>query len=339
MHPILNEIRKRAKKRPKRIVLPETGDLRVIEAAKKVGEEMIAEIILLGNEEDIKNCAENNKIWIKWDNYKIVNPASSDKLNSYAEKYFELRKHKGITKEEAEETLKNPLFYGAMMVRQGDADGMLAGSVAKTSEVYGAALRVVGPKEKGGLVSGVYMMLLADGIEYGAEVNGRHVVAFADAVLNQYPTAEELASIGVDTAETFKKLFPDVEPHVAFLSYSTKGSSECDYTRKAVEAVSLAKEMNPDLKVDGELQIDAAVVPHIAEAKAPGSEVGGKTNVFIFPDISSGNIAYKSVERFGGARAIGPISQGLNKPVNDLSRGCSIEDIVDMIAITSLMAE
>lgn len=324
-------IRERAKVNPKTIVLPEGEEPRMVKATKTIIEEGFAKIILLGREEKIKLIAEELNVELP-DTIEIINPEDSDKISKYADSYFELRKHKGLSRDEALNFLKNPLYFGALMVYQGDADGLVAGSINATGDVFRPALQTIKTAPGINIVSSCFVMVIPD-CPYGD--NG--LIVFADCAINPNPNAEQLADIAIATAVTGKALL-DIEPRVAMLSFSTKGSAKHPLVDKVIEATRIVKEKQPDLLIDGELQADAAIIPSIGERKAPGSKIAGKANILVFPDLQAANISYKLVERLSGAEAIGPISQGMRKPVNDLSRGCSAEDIVNVVAITVLQA-
>lgn len=324
-------IREKAKKNPKIVVLPEGEEPRMIKATETIINEGFASLILLGEEENIKSKAQ--ELGIKLPNeIKIINPKDSDKLKEYAESYYQLRKNKGLSLDEAYQLLENPLYFGALMVYQNDADGLVAGSINSTGDVFRPALQTIKTAPGINIVSSSFIMVLPD-CPYGES----GVVVFADCAINPEPNAKQLADIAIASAATGKALV-GFEPRVAMLSFSTKGSAKHPLVDKVIEATKIVQEKKPELLIDGELQADAALVPSIGERKAPNSKIAGKANVLIFPDLHSANIAYKLVERLAKAEAIGPISQGMRKPVNDLSRGCSDEDIVNVVAITVLQA-
>ncbi|MBA7498601.1 Phosphate acetyltransferase [subsurface metagenome] len=324
-------IREKAKKNPKIIVLPEGEEPRMIKAAETIINEGFASLILLGREENIKSKARELGVELP-NEIKIINPKDSEKLKEYAESYYQLRKNKGMSSDEAYQLLENPLYFGALMVYHDDADGLVAGSINATGDVFRPALQTIKTAPGINIVSSSFVMVVPD-CPYGE--NG--IMVFADCALNPEPNAEQLADVAIASAATGKALV-GFEPRVAMLSFSTKGSSKHPLVDKVIEATKIAKEKKPELLIDGELQADAALIPSIGERKAPNSKIAGKANVLIFPDLHSGNIAYKLIERLAKAEAIGPISQGMRKPVNDLSRGCNAEDIVNVVAITVLQA-
>lgn len=324
-------IREKAKKYPKIIVLPEGEEPRMIKAAEAIINEGFASLILLGREENIKSKARELGIDLS-NKIKIINPKDSEKLKEYAESYYQLRKNKGVSSEEAYQLLENPLYFGALMVYHDDADGLVAGSINATGDVFRPALQTIKTAPGINIVSSSFVMVVPD-CPYGE----KGIMVFADCALNPEPNAEQLADVAIASAATGKALV-GFEPRVAMLSFSTKGSGKHPLVDKVIEATKIAKEKKPELLIDGELQADAALIPSIGERKAPNSKIAGKANVLIFPDLHSGNIAYKLIERLAKAEAIGPISQGMRKPVNDLSRGCSAEDIVNVVAITVLQA-
>lgn len=324
MSKLIEEIKEKARKQRKTIVLPEAHDERVIQAASKITKERFCSIILLGDENRIREDA--NKLNIDLSGVRIINPLKSDKLSDFTNIYFNLRKSKDVDFEKAKETMKNNLFFGAMMVREGMADGFVGGSASPTSDVLRAGIHCVGMPEGISTVSSFFLMIWQE-----------RVFAFADCAVVPNPTEEQLADIAISTADNFSKLVGD-EPRVAMLSFSTKGSAEHEMIDKVRNATEIVRKKRSDLKIDGELQFDAAIVEKVGKSKAPGSEIAGKANVLIFPDLNAGNIGYKIAHRMGGAKAIGPIVQGLRKPVFDLSRGCSVDDIVGTAAIACLMA-
>ena len=326
----IDTIKARAKADIKTIVLPETEDRRTYEAAAQVLKEGIAKIVLVGSEEAIKKGSEG----LDLTGAVIVDPATSDRTDAYVDKLVELRSKKGMTPEQAREILLNQyLYYGVMMVKMGDADGMVSGACHSTADTLRPCLQILKTKPGTKLVSAFFLMVVPD-CEFGAD--GTFV--FADSGLNQDPNPEELAAIAASSADSFQTLVQK-EPVVAMLSHSTKGSAKHALVDKVVEATKIAKEQNPDLKLDGEFQLDAAIVPSVGASKAPNSDVAGKANVLIFPNLDAGNIGYKLTQRLAKAEAYGPITQGIAAPVNDLSRGCSAEDIVGVVAITSVQCQ
>ena len=325
----IQTIMQRAKENKKTIVLPETGDIRTIEAASKILKDDIANIVLVGNADEINKVAGDLDI----SKATIVDPANFDKIDTYVEKLVELRKAKGMTSEQARELItKDYLYFGVMMVKMTDADGMVAGAVNSTANVLRPSLQILKTAPGTKLVSAFFVMVVPN-CEFGA--NGTFI--FSDSGLVQNPNAEELAAIAGSSAKSFELLVGE-EAKVAMLSHSTMGSAKHDDVTKVVEATRIAKETYPELKVDGELQLDAAIVPSVGSSKAPGSDIAGQANVLVFPDLDAGNIGYKLVQRLAKAEAYGPITQGIAAPVNDLSRGCSADDIVGVIAITAVQA-
>ena len=326
----IDRIKAKAKADRKAIVLPETADVRTYQAAEEVLREGIAEVILIGATEEITKHGEGFEI----SGARIVDPVTNVKTKNYIDKLVELRKNKGMTADLAKELLeKNYLYYGVMMVKLGDADGMVAGASSSTADVLRPCLQILKTKPGAKLVSSFFVMCVPD-CDMGA--NGTFV--FSDCGLEQNPDAEKLANIAVSAAQSFQALVGE-EPLVAMLSHSSKGSAKHADVDKVVEATALAKELAPNVKIDGELQLDAAIVPEIGASKSPDSAVAGKANVLVFPDLDSGNIGYKLVERLAKAKAYGPMTQGIAAPVNDLSRGCSAEDIVGVVAITAVQAQ
>lgn len=329
---LISEIVARAKANPQRIVLPEGTEERTLIAADQILAEGIAHLIILGNPSEIKGVADQLGL-THIDKATIIDPENHPKKEEYAQLLCELRKKKGMTMEEAHKLVLNPLYLGCLIVKNGDADGQLAGARNTTGDVLRPALQIIKTSPGISTVSGA-MLLISKYKEFGN--NG--VVVVSDVAVTPVPTAEQLAQIAVCTARTTTAVVGTKDPKVAMLSFSTKGSAKHEVVDKIVEATRLAQEMDPELSVDGEMQTDAALVPSVGERKAPGSKVAGHADVLVFPSLEVGNIGYKLAERLGGVAAVGPILQGMAQPVNDLSRGCSIEDIYRMIAITSTQA-
>lgn len=326
----IESIKERAKQNKKRIVLPETMDRRVLEAAEKIIREDIADIILIGKEEEI---AENSK-GLDISGAKIINPFTSDLTEELTLEFVEIRKNKGLTYDEAKKMLlEDYAYFACMLVKTGRADGVVSGACHSTANTLRPALQIIKTKPGTMLVSAFFLMVVPDCV-YGN--NG--VFVFADSGLVQNPNPEELAAIAKSSAESFELLVGS-EPNVAMLSHSTKGSASHPDVDKVVSAVKIAKERYPQYKIDGELQLDAAIVPEVAATKAPDSKVAGHANVLIFPDLDAGNIGYKLVQRLAKAEAYGPVTQGIASPVNDLSRGCNVDDIVGVVAITAVQAQ
>ncbi len=325
----MDKLKARAALDKKTIVLAEGEELRTVQAADAILKEGFANIILLGNEDKINELAEGLDI----SGAKIIDPAKSELTADFAAKLYELRKAKGMTEEQAAETILNTLYFGCMLVKTEMADGMVAGAVNSTANVMRSALQVIKTAPDTKVVSAFFLMIVPN-CEYGE--NGTFI--FADSGLNEYPDEEKLAQIAVSSAKSFETLV-QAEPKVAMLSYSTYGSAKSEHVDKVKNATKIAKELAPDLKLDGELQLDAAIVPAINKSKAPGSSIEGEANVLIFPNLDAGNIGYKLTQRLAKAEAYGPLTQGIAKPVNDLSRGCSFEDIVGVTAFTCVQAQ
>ena len=324
-------MKEKARQNIKTILLPESEDVRVIQAAADVEEEGFAKAVLIGNEENVKQIALDNNIDVS--KVTIINPLKSEKFGEYSNKFYELRKAKGMTPEKAKEIMKEPIYFGTMMVKVGDADGIVSGACHPTAHTLRPALQIL--KTAPGIkLASAFFLMVTKCPEYGED----GVFIFADSGMNEYPDADGLSEIAISSAKSFKQLVGK-EPRVAMLSYSTYGSASSPLTEKVIEATRILKEKAPDLLCDGELQLDAAIIPEVAERKAPGSPIAGKANVLIFPDLDAGNIGYKLVQRFGRAEAYGPLCQGIAKAVNDLSRGCSSDDIVGVVAITSVQAQ
>ena len=300
----IEEIKNRARSDVKTIVLPESSDIRIIEAAANALKGKIANIILLGNENEIKKMASDNNFDIS--KAEIIDPAHSEKYNEYVEEFYELRKEKGMTIEKAKELMYDTVYFGMMLVKTGEADGLVSGAIHSTSDTLRPALQIL--------------------------------KTAPDSGLNENPDAENLSEIAISSARSFEQLIGKTSK-IAMLSYSTMGSAHSELTEKVVEATKIIREKSPNLLVDGELQLDAAIIPEVARSKAPQSEVAGSANTLIFPDLNAGNIGYKLVQRLAKAEAYGPICQGISKPVNDLSRGCSAKDILGVIAITCVQAQ
>ena len=329
---LMEQIIARAKENKQRIVLPEGTEERTLKAADKVLADGVADLIILGNKSEIEGLAAQwglNNI----SKATIIDPENNPKKDFYANLLFELRKNKGMTIEEAQQKVLDPLYLGCLIIKNGDADGQLAGARNTTVNVLRPALQIIKTAPGISVVSGAFIMITKTP-QYGE--NG--IMVFADCAVTPVPDADQLAQIAVASAGTATAVAGFAEPRVAMLSFSTKGSAKHEVVDKVTTALAKAKELAPNLKIDGELQADAAIVPSVGASKAPGSEIAGKANVLVFPNLEVGNIAYKLVQRIGNAEAIGPILQGIARPVNDLSRGCSVDDVYKMIAVTSNQA-
>jgi len=326
---ILSQIKEKARQTGRTVVLPEGEEERVIKAAKTLTEEKIARVVLLGDQDKIKKLADQNGL--DADLVEIIKPEKSPDYENYVDLLYSRRKEKGMTREQAAEAMKNELYFGAAMVKTGKADACVAGSVNTTGDVMKAAFHIIGLAPGINVVSSCFMMTLP---EFQGEKD--KIFFFADCAVLPQPDAPQLASIAAATADTSQKLTGE-KPRLAFLSFSTKGSAKHPDIDKVLEALDIFKKDHPNISADGEMQLDAAVIAKVGEKKAPGSPVAGKANVLIFPDLDAGNIGYKLVQRFAGAIATGPIIQGLAAPMNDLSRGCSAQDIVDVSAIAVLL--
>lgn len=327
----MKNVWKSAKTDRKIIVLPEGDEDRTLIASEKINKEGLADVILVGSSDIIK--AKAKVLGVDIEGIQIEDPETSSNTDKYAEEFYELRKNKGMTKEKALKIVKDPLYYGTMMVKMNDAHGLVSGAVHTTGDLLRPGLQIIKTAPGVSVVSSFFIMMVPN-CNYGDD----GMLIFSDCAVNPNPTADELASIAIATAETAKNLCK-IEPKVAMLSFSTMGSAEHELVEKVRNATKIAKYRRPDLDIDGEMQLDAAIVPKVANQKAPNSKVAGNANVLIFPDLQSGNIGYKLVQRFGRAEAIGPISQGFAKPINDLSRGCSSEDIVNVVALTAVQAQ
>lgn len=326
----IDTIKERAKTDRKTIILPESMDKRIFEAAEQILAEDIADIIIIGNSDEIAKCSKGYDV----SKATFVDPATSDKTDMYIDKLVELRQAKGMTREQAEELLLNEyMYYACMMVKMGDADGVVSGACHSTANTLKPSLQIIKTKPGTKLVSAFFLMVVPN-CDYG--MHGTFI--FGDAGLVQNPDSEQLAAIAGSSAKSFELLVKE-EPKVAMLSHSSMGSARHADVTKVVDAVKIAKEDYPNIEIDGELQLDAAIVPEIAASKAADSQVAGQANVLVFPDLDAGNIGYKLVQRLAKADAYGPITQGIAKPINDLSRGCSAEDIVGVVAITAVQAQ
>ena len=327
----IEEIKQRAKTQIKTIVLPEATDIRILKAAETVKQEGYAKTILIGDEEQVRKIAKQNTIDIE--GIKIIDPLKSERTQEYAQKLFELRKAKGMTEEQAQKLVLDPVYFGMMMVKNEDADGLVSGACHSTSDTLRPALQILKTAPNTKLVSAFFVIVVPN-CEYGS--NGTFI--FADSGLNEEPNSDALSEIAISSSKSFEQLVGE-KAKVAMLSYSTYGSAHSASTEKVIEATKLVREKAPELLVDGELQLDAAIIPEVAEFKAKGSPLKGEANVLVFPDLGAGNIGYKLAQRLAKAEAYGPLCQGIAKPVNDLSRGCSASDVAGVIAITAVQAQ
>ncbi len=328
MDGIILKLIEKAKEDKKRIVLPESEDIRVVTAAKKIADLEVCNIILIGDKEEIEQ-----RTGVNLDKVTVINNLTADNKEEYANFLYNLRKEKGMTIEEAKHLMEDRVYYGVVMVKKGEADGLVSGANHSTAQTLRPALQIIKTRKDAKCVSS-FMIMEVPGSEFGKD----GIVVFGDCGLIQNPTSEELAEIAYQASLNFKKLV-EGEPKVAMLSYSTKGSAKGPEIDKVVEGYNIAKTLHPEMTIDGELQLDAALVKEVGELKCPGSCVAGSANVLIFPSLEAGNIGYKLVQRFAKGNAYGPLTQGLAKPVNDLSRGCNVEDIVGAVAVTALQVE
>lgn len=327
----IEEIKQRAKTQIKTIVLPEATDIRILKAAETVKQEGYAKTILIGDEEQVRKIAKQNTIDIE--GIEIIDPLKSERTQEYAQKLFELRKAKGMTEEQAQKLVLDPVYFGMMMVKNEDADGLVSGACHSTSDTLRPALQILKTAPNTKLVSAFFVIVVPN-CEYGS--NGTFI--FADSGLNEEPNSDALSEIAISSSKSFEQLVGE-KAKVAMLSYSTYGSAHSASTEKVIEATKLVREKAPEILVDGELQLDAAIIPEVAEFKAKGSPLKGEANVLVFPDLGAGNIGYKLAQRLAKAEAYGPLCQGIAKPVNDLSRGCSASDVAGVIAITAVQAQ
>ena len=328
---LIDHVKTKARSDIKRIVLPEGDEPRTVKAARILKDESLCEPVLLGNREAIEKVASENGVDLT--GIETIDPVGADKLQAYADLFYDLRKAKGVTPEQALETVKDVMYYGIMMVKTGDADGLVSGAVHSTGDMLRPALQIIKTAPGIKCVSSSFLMDSPDK-SFGQD----GLLVYADCVVMPCPTAEELAHIAISAANTAKKLCGIEDPKVAMLSFSTKGSAKHELVSKVQQAVDIAHELAPDLCLDGEMQFDAALIPEIGESKAPGSKVAGHANVFVFPDLQAGNIGYKITQRLGKCEAVA-VLQGLDKPCNDLSRGCSVEDIVTTVTLTAVQAQ
>jgi len=329
---LMSRIVDKAKAKPQRIILSEGTEIRTLQAAEQLLNDQVAEVILIGNPDVIKGIATERE-WRNLAKAVIIDPENHEKKQLYTELLFELRKAKGMTMEEAETLVKNPLYLACLMIKNGDADGEVAGAINTTGNVLRPAFQIIKTLPGVKVISGAYLMFIPNK-SYGED----GLLIFADCAVNPVPTAQEMAEIAICTAKTARDIAGIIEPRVAMLSFSTKGSASHEVVDKVAEATAIARELSPSLIIDGEMQADTALVPSVGNTKAPGSPVAGKANILVFPCLEAGNIGYKLVQRLSGGEAVGPILQGIAAPINDLSRGCSWEDIYKMVAVTANQA-
>jgi len=333
MKNFVKDLQLRASRKQKTIILPESTDIRILKAAVKITEKSIAKIILIGDQAKIKQQALDNNLDLG--NIIIISPKTSPFLNILINTFTKKRQHKGLTLNTAQEIItNNHIFFAAMLVNMGEADGMVAGAINPTRETIRAAAQCIGIKKDTTILSSFFIMILPEK-KYGKD----GLIFYADCGVNPNPDDQQLAEIAISTHHSYKRLMNISDPKIAFLSYSTKGSAKGESIEKVQSAIDITKNKDPEIIADGEMQFDAAIIPDIGKRKAPGSKIAGKADILIFPDLNAGNIAYKITERLGKAVALGPIIQGTKKPINDLSRGCSIDDIVNITAITALQCE
>lgn len=328
----MSRIVDKAKARPQRIILSEGTEIRTLQAAEQLLNDQVAEIVLIGNPDVIKGIASERE-WHNLEKAIIIDPEDNEKKQLYTELLYELRKSKGVTMEEAETLVKNPLYLACLMIKNGDADGEVAGAINTTGNVLRPAFQIIKTQPGIKVISGAYLMFIPNK-SYGED----GLLIFADCAVNPVPTAHEMAEIAICTAKTARDIAGFIEPRVAMLSFSTKGSASHEVVDKVAQATAIARELSPNLVIDGEMQADTALVPSVGNTKAPGSPVAGKANILVFPCLEAGNIGYKLTQRLSGGEAVGPILQGIAAPINDLSRGCSWEDIYKMVAVTANQA-